>query len=329
MDAAACSASSAMDTATLKNRAFVFVKPHANNRVVQRTVREALLAAKLDIQSEGDLSGTTIDEKKLIDQHYYAIASKATLLEPRDMAVPADDFEAFFGEAWDDVLRSGRAANALQACERLGVDADGLEAAWRACEPENKVVKLGGGFYCGLLEVAGREPLYVFNAFFMTMRRKFTRDGASIHYYVVEWDPAALSWADFRGRVLGPTDPASAPDGSLRKTILDRWRELGLAAAPNKGDNGVHASASPFEGLAERANWLSGETGDADAVSGDPFGAALLAVGVTAETIRRWSVDPRVRLPPAGAEEGSLFDALEDTDATACLEKCIAINNLA
>ena len=189
-----------MDTTAIKNSAFVFVKPHANNANVQQKVRDALLAAKLEIQSEGDLSGTTIDEKKLIDQHYYAIASKATLLDPQDMAVPADQFEAFFGESWDDVLKTDRAANAMQACERLEVDANGLEMAWRECEPNNKVVKLGGGFYCGLLEVDGKDPLYVFNAFFMNMRSKFTGDDASIHYYVVEWDQAKLCWADFRGR---------------------------------------------------------------------------------------------------------------------------------
>ena len=36
----------------------------------------------------------------------------------------------------------------------------------------------------------------------------------------------------------------------------------GLASAPNTGDNGVHASASPFEGFAERTNWLATAIGD-------------------------------------------------------------------
>lgn len=79
------------------------------------------------------------------------------------------------------------------------------------------------------------------------MRSKFIGD-ASIHYYVVEFKPEDLSWSDFRGKILGPTDPAAAPDGAIRKQILDDWKGLGLLEAPNKGDNGVHASASPFEG---------------------------------------------------------------------------------
>mgnify|MGYP007078112305 CR=1 FL=1 len=43
----------------------------------------------------------------------------------------------------------------------------------------------------------------------MAMREKFTKPGESIHYYLVEWDPAALSWEDFRGKLLGATDPAT------------------------------------------------------------------------------------------------------------------------
>eukprot|EP01046_Picozoa_sp_COSAG06_P006601 COSAG06_NODE_312_length_17767_cov_17.644895_4_plen_116_part_00 len=38
-----------------------------------------------------------IDSKQLIDNHYYSIASKATILDPRELNVPADKFEAKFG----------------------------------------------------------------------------------------------------------------------------------------------------------------------------------------------------------------------------------------
>ncbi len=73
----------------------------------------------------------------------------------------------------------------------------------------------------------------------------------------MSWPADSLSWADFRGRVLGATDPSTAPVGSVRRAILDNYEELGLASKPNTGDNGVHASASPFEAMAERVNWLS------------------------------------------------------------------------
>jgi len=57
----------------LRNSAFVFVKPHANTPAVQKLVREKLVAAGCTILSEKDIDGKTIDEQKLIDQHYYAI----------------------------------------------------------------------------------------------------------------------------------------------------------------------------------------------------------------------------------------------------------------
>jgi hypothetical protein len=91
--------------------------------------------------------------------------------------------------------------------------------------------------------------------------------------------------------VLGPTDPKAAPEGALRGTILKDWVALGLAYEPNTGDNCVHASASPFEALAERMNWLKAD------ISKDSFGAICLAAGIPAATLQEWSVDPQVINP--------------------------------
>merc|ERR1719223_905225 len=299
-----------------QNSAFVFVKPHANTEATQNLVRNKLTEAGIKILSESDVSGETIDEKKLIDQHYYAIASKATILPAAEIPVPTDKFEETFGEKWETVLSEGRACNAMDACKEFGCDAAGLNDAWQKAQ----VVKFGGGFYCGLVSKNDKE-LYVFNAFFMSMREKFVGAGTSIHCYEVVWDPKTLSWEDFRGKLLGPTDPADGPEGSIRKTILDTWQSLGLKDVPNKGDNGVHASASPFEGLAEKTNWLGAS------IAADAFGKALLDAGLSEETIKAWSVDPRVNLP-GDAGKGSVFDALEDMDVDVCLKKLVEINSI-
>jgi len=299
----------------LLNSAFVFVKPQANTEATQNLVRNKLTQSGIHIISETDVSSEEIDEKKLIDQHYYAIASKATILPAAEIPVPASKFEESFGETWDDVLKSNRACNAMEACKKFGCNASELNDAWQKA----LVVKFGGGFYCGLVSMNDIQ-LYVFNAFFMTMRGKFVGKGTSIHCYEVQWSSKTLSWGDFRGKLLGPTDPADGPEGSIRKTILDSWKELGLASEPNKGDNGVHASASPFEGLAEKANWLGAS------ISKDAFGKALIDAGLSQETIKAWSVDPRVELP--NGEKGSVFDALEDMDVDECLKKLISLNSL-
>merc|ERR1712137_1012102 len=256
MDASACvdkvKALQGMQPIETKNAAFVFVKPHAVTPEVNKLVREGLTAKGLKIIAEGDLTSEEIDKKKLIDQHYYAIASKATILKPNQLNVPKDKFKAQFGLEWDDALSKGVVFNAMDACAKLDIDADKLNELWAACKAAKKLVKFGGGFYCGLVEAEGKDPIYVFNGFFMSMRAAFTKPGLKIHYYSVEWDENHLSWSDFRGKLLGPTDPKEAPADSLRGKILVDWEKLGLKSEPNVGDNGVHASASPFEGLAER-----------------------------------------------------------------------------
>ena len=90
------------------------------------------------------------------------------------------------------------------------------------------------------------------------------------------------------------------------------WEALGLGFVPNVGENSVHASASPFEGLAERMNWLKVQP------EADAFGQRLVKAGVPVDTIRAWSVDPQV----AGK---SIFDTLEDLDSAACVAKAAAL----
>ncbi|KAL1528534.1 hypothetical protein AB1Y20_009877 [Prymnesium parvum] len=168
-----------------------------------------------------------------------------------------------------------------------------------------------------LLQAAEPDShIFVINGFYMAMREKYTKPGASIHYYLVEWDPSKLSWEEFRSKVLGATDPTTASDSSLRKAIYKNWKALDLKSEPNVGDNGVHASASPFEALAERLNWLGAKLED------DPFGKAMLESGIPKDTIMKWTKDPQVSFE---GKKSSLFDLLEDLDYDECLAKAQAI----
>lgn len=189
----ACEASS-----RLMNSAFVFVKPHANTAETRSLVKEKLVNAGIKILNELDIDGEDIDRKGLIDQHYFSIASKATLLPADQIPVPADQFEDVFGEPWSKVLEENRACNAMEACKRFGCNPEELNINWQKAD----AVKFGGGFYCAKFSVNGHPELYVFNGFFMAMRSKFIGD-KSIHCYVVEWDRSVLSWASFRNEILG------------------------------------------------------------------------------------------------------------------------------
>ncbi|GMH86292.1 hypothetical protein TrVE_jg9123 [Triparma verrucosa] len=300
------------------NSAFVFIKPQANTLKTQEYVRSTLSKFCIQIKEEGTIPGTVINEKKLIDQHYYSIASKATLQHPSELNVPEDKFMESFKEEWVKVVEEGRCVNALQACERWNVNESTLEKLWRSSEKSHKVVKFGGGFYCGLLECEGEE-LYVFNAFFMEMRSKFIGDN-EVYFFSVEWEKGVLDWEGFRNRLLGPTDPNEAPEGSIRRTILEKWEEFGLKSKPNKADNGVHASASPLEGLSEKCNWLG------SSIDSESFGKALLFNGFDEQTIKEYCIDPSVEgAKDDGVGKGSVFDAVEDMDAEDCLRKLCMI----
>ena len=145
---------------------------------------------------------------------------------------------------WAAAIEQGRVLNATAAAERLGLDGEGLELEWRKLTKDVDLIKFGGGFYCGKLSDAAGE-FYVINAFYIAMRSIFTTPPAAIYWYSVEWDSSAISWADFRGKVLGATDPTAAPEGSIRRAIFDQWEALGLEACPNTGDNGGERGREP------------------------------------------------------------------------------------
>lgn len=162
------------------------------------------------------------------------------------------------------------------------------------------------------------KPFFVINGFYMSMREAYTAPGKSIYYMTVEWPSDRLSWGDFRGKVLGATDPKSAAAGSVRNDIFKQWQTLGLDSEPNTGNNGVHASASPFEALAERVNWLGAN------IESDAFGATMIKAGIPKQTVTDWTLDPQV---PFEGTKSSLFDLLEDMDAQPCLNKAAKIAN--
>jgi len=246
-----------------------------------------LNAKGIDIVGEGKIDAEAIDKGMLIDRHYYAIASKATLLKPDKLPVPEAKFKDKFGLEFSEALKNCSALNARDACEVFGVDALSLGEMWKKAAAAGDLVKFSGGFYCAKMAPEGKGTFYVFNGFFMEMRNKYVAKGAEIYYYLAEWSPLDLSWADFRNNVLGPTDPSKAPADSVRGLVFSGWKDLGLPSEPNTGDNGVHASASPMEALFERMNWLNIEMAD------DPFGLALMQHDVTPELIENGDVTRR------------------------------------
>ena len=143
-----------------------------------------------------------------------------------------------FGEKWDDVIAAGKVYNAKDGAEKLGVDGAGLDKKWSQLKRGTDLIKFGGGFYCGKV-----DDIYVMNGFYMQMRSAYTNPGEKIHWYTVSWPADSLSWEDFRGTVLGATDPSAAPVGSAIRSLILRDPPADVAnLSPHFGCDGTTAT---------------------------------------------------------------------------------------
>ncbi|EGD76292.1 hypothetical protein PTSG_00995 [Salpingoeca rosetta] len=192
----------------------------------------------------------------LVDTHYSAISTLALAHQlPTGEAVSVETkrrFQAAFSLDWDEAVADGHLISAAQAVEAFGISPVELGTRWDDLQREGLTVKLGSGI--SALVMTGST--IVINGFYFGMRQPYLEEGARIYFFDVEWDPAHMSWKQFRMDFIGVTDPQRARPGSLRRVIFENWAALRLPFQPTIGDNGVHASASPLEALAERRNWL-------------------------------------------------------------------------
>ena len=136
------------------NQAFVFIKPHANNLAVRELLKGQLRDRGLTVAEEGEIDAVTMLSRKLVDNHYYAIANKASLSKPTELHPPSgklSEFTAKFGVTWPQALTDGAVYNAVDACDVLGVDADTLDKQWALAKAGGDLLKFAGGFYVAKL----------------------------------------------------------------------------------------------------------------------------------------------------------------------------------
>ena len=199
-------------------------------------------------------------------------------MKPADLPVPKEKFKAQFDLEWDAALADGKVFNAMDGMAKLGLDLETFTGHWDQAKKDGKIVKFGGGFYCAYLSTAP-TPIYVFNGFFMSMREKFTAKGTSIYAFSVEFDPKVCSWEKFRGEVLGPTDPATAPPGRSAGSSTRRGRTS--ARRPRRTSATTACTRRRRRSRARRAPQLARRP------LADDFGGALLKAGSTRRRSRR------------------------------------------
>jgi len=135
-----------------KMQAFVFVKPHAVTDKAKALAKSSFVKAGITVYKEGKLTGDVIEKDKLIDNHYYAIANKASLTKPAELNPPEKaqaEFAKKFGITWKQALANGIVYNAVDGCKRLGINGDEMDKTWASAKKSGNLVKFGGGFYAG------------------------------------------------------------------------------------------------------------------------------------------------------------------------------------
>lgn len=311
-----------IEQVTNANVALVFVKPHAANEKVIEFVK-AELEKKLTVLGTCSLGAAAIEAGGLVDKHYAGICKNALETEPFELAVSDEAkaaFQAKFEKSYDEMISSGAILNSKQFMESEGggtpdapMAPKDLFATWNLAEA--KGAKLAPG--CYVRQVVGVGPgeeeeedsppsKWVINGFYPLMRSKYLEEEAAIQLFVVAFDPDKLSWAQFRGDLIGATNPASAAEGSLRALCKAKFAELGLKEEPNNTDNCVHASAGPLEGIKERSIWLDWT------LETDPTGSKMLDICLDEKSgIEQLLQDPPIDLyglPPGT----TAFDLTED-----------------
>ena len=297
------------------NQALAFIKPHVvNNEAVVTLIEEIFDESGIAIVARRTWSAADLRATGVVDRHYAANARTGTCLDPSRLPVDEAarrEFATAFDVRWEEALSSGRVVSGLVMQERLGISAEELNARWA----KYRARKIAGGIYVAHF---AEENIYVLNGFYPSIREVFTAEGASLLALLLDFDPSHLPWKRFRDDIIGATNPAAADEESIRGLLHDRQAALGITVTYR--ENVIHASASAFEALCEKALWMPELP-----LARDPLWQALQGSGLSFERLRTWREEnPLVTLDGRTA---TLLDLLEclDTDPTAAALRRLAL----
>lgn len=242
------------------------------------------------------MTGTELAERDVIKQHYLMYSNAACAASVSDLNISDKGMEAFesaFGKSWDHEVAIGRIITTATLLKEKGIDVNQLFDLWNEQFGARKTAKIQDGLLMAYLE---EQDCYCINAFFPAMEANFNNPETHMDYYVLEFDPAATSWEQFRKNILGSTDASKAAPESFRGQLYAEFK----VDFPGR-DNFVHGSAGAFEGFVERA------VHEADfKMDSNPIGQYLEGRGVTLDTFSEWKENQSV------TALGELFDATEE-----------------
>lgn len=298
----------------------IFLKPNVSScpKAVEHVVA-ALAQHHLKVVQHTKISGAELQSRKVIESQYANACAFACTVAPSAIVLSASEHKqfraTFVSDAWSDVVHAGVVMNELEACKFLRVDSTYLYDLWGRAEMK---IRLRKGLYCAKLDrncaldaVMRKKlhnPIFVINGFYRSMESAYYNSPGGTDVLICEWNEAETSWAALLDNVVGASNPVTAQDDSIRRSLSRTWESLGMEAAPTAEQNGLHVSNSAFEGLVERLLWKKGSM-----LYTDLFGSRLLSARLKSAQISEWTQNPTVDGKP-------LFEHLHAKNSADCIE---------
>jgi len=248
------------------------------------------------------LGGPYLEKKSIMTQHYGVIAKISREGLPAISEASAQALKAKFGDEISNWSPEYYASHVIGGHQFLLRFPDLNAFSLLALADNIPTVRLGPGTYANKIKIRG-ETFIVLNGFHAYQVVPYNTRGNAI---IVLECLSEVSWADLRGKLAGPTDPTTAPEGSIRNLLLKSKEKFGLDSV-DRGSNGVHMSAGPLEGMVELRRFFSDH--DLLEYTDLAFGGLLDHKG---GNIAKLSQNPDVDF---NGKRESVFDVTEEKDA--------------
>lgn len=263
------------------------------------------LCTKYDVEilNIGCLGYDYLGKTGIINEHYGVIGNLAAngmkALTPELQQKVRDNFPG---------IADDRIFGALQFLQaNPSITAEQLGAEWETHNTA-RTKKLAPGTHSQQMNFAGSGDCVVFVGFFPLMAAHFTATGRSIIAMPVR---SKTNWEVLRNTMIGDTDPQNAVAGSFRGDLLQNKAALDMPIV-NKGQNGIHMSAGPLEGMVELIRFTSDRaSGQTLATDVTNFGAAYLAAGGSKADLQTLQTNPLLNV---NGKTISAFDVTEHVD---------------
>lgn len=301
------------------NRAFFFIKPHANTPATISFVHDWLSSQGFELHPVVTLTGELLREKfDIFYKEHYRIGITLRCSEYSVSQTWNSAFRFKFGISWSEALKTSHLVNAADCLKLFELSAEELMKLWLAALSRGRVLILDEHFHCALLDsIPSKGTVICVNGYLPALIDEYSSPSASISCYNVEWpSDQVMTWSDFLDRIIGDANPSQALENSLRKVISNEWEELGLPFPPNLFNNCIHASAGAFEAFANRSLWLDSPWME------DPVGSKLFSLGLTPPVVTTWLSNPLMN----GRRLFSFMEGL-GTEETLCYVKDIALSH--